>query len=281
MMPNGTEQHVTLRSDGAGLYAMGHEPAGPARGTVVICNPMFEERKSAQVVLVAMSRVLCGDGWRVLRFDYRGCGDSPGAFRDFTPSDWVDDVRSAVEACSAATPAAPVTLLGLRMGAALAVRAALTRRDVGAVVLWEPVVSGRDYLEQELRKMLVKEMVTFGRSRISRAVLVKELEEGREIDFDGYPVSPLLYRGLCAIDGVRDAERLRRPLLLVHATHQERASAAIQTLHTALRAANPDGTTFRIVKQQPFWNLIGFAEFSALIDVTREWVNGTGGKLSK
>jgi pimeloyl-ACP methyl ester carboxylesterase len=56
------------------------------------------------------------------RFDYRGCGASPGAFEDFTLEDWFADTLSVIDA----TPG-PVVLAGSSMGGWLMLLAALVR----------------------------------------------------------------------------------------------------------------------------------------------------------
>ena len=56
------------------------------------------------------------------------------------------------------------------------------------------------YVEQELRKKLRKEMVTFGKNRQTRASLKQSLKEGKAIDFDGYALTPRLYEDLCHVD---------------------------------------------------------------------------------
>jgi pimeloyl-ACP methyl ester carboxylesterase len=46
------------------------------------------------------------------------------------------------------TAAPRVSLIGLRVGGALAALTAAGRRDVDRIVLWDPVVSGAEYLEE-------------------------------------------------------------------------------------------------------------------------------------
>jgi pimeloyl-ACP methyl ester carboxylesterase len=63
-------------------------------------------------------------GRAFLRFDYRGCGESPGAFEDYTLADWRDDVLAMIDWIDR-----PVVLAGSSMGGWLMLLAALARPD--------------------------------------------------------------------------------------------------------------------------------------------------------
>jgi pimeloyl-ACP methyl ester carboxylesterase len=74
------------------------------------------------------TKVLALDAWAAatgrgfVRFDYRGCGASAGAFADFTLADWRDDVLAVIDAMTG-----PVVLVGSSMGGWLMLLAALAR----------------------------------------------------------------------------------------------------------------------------------------------------------
>ncbi|UKD15196.1 alpha/beta fold hydrolase [Burkholderia aenigmatica] len=91
---------------------------------------------------------LAGRGMPVLRFDYRGTGDSAGA--DGASDQFetaVDDVCAAIARLRDETGVTQVTLCGLRLGAAFALLAA-GRCDVDQLVLLAPVASGRSYVRE-------------------------------------------------------------------------------------------------------------------------------------
>lgn len=266
-----TEEQVILDSDGTRLYGMAYRPAGTPAGAVVFCHPLFEERKSAGRVMVEMARALCADGFAVATFDYRGCGDSPGEFREFSVPDWLADIGAALDFIKQRSPAAPVGLLGVRLGAALALQTAANRSDIAFAVLWEPAVNGRQYIEQELRKKLIKEMMTFGKGRQTRESLLKTLEQGGEVDFDGYPITAKLYRDLCGIDLAAVADRFRKRSLIAHITSQSAPAKPMAQLYDALQQAG-SVCDVRIINEPPFWNLIGIADCPTLVQITRDYL---------
>jgi pimeloyl-ACP methyl ester carboxylesterase len=96
-----------------------------------------------------LANMLAAAGRDTLRFDYFGTGDSAGNMVDADLVGWEGDIEAAIDEVRDTSGASRVTLLGLRLGGALAARVAVRRpRDVEALVLWDPVISGRQYLEE-------------------------------------------------------------------------------------------------------------------------------------
>ena len=65
------------------------------------------------------------EGRAMIRFDYRGCGGSDGAFQDFSLADWRDDVLAVIDEVAEG----PVVLAGSSMGGWLMLLAALERPE--------------------------------------------------------------------------------------------------------------------------------------------------------
>jgi hypothetical protein len=82
----------------------------------------------------------------VLRFDWRGAGDSAGELEDATLDDWLDDLALVVQEGRRWSGAGALRLLAVRAGALLACKAVATCAPVDRVVLWDPVASGTAYL---------------------------------------------------------------------------------------------------------------------------------------
>jgi pimeloyl-ACP methyl ester carboxylesterase len=89
--------------------------------------------------------MLAAAGLHVLRFDYSGTGDSEGDSADVSLAQWTRDIATAVEEIRDISGVRRISLVGMRLGAALALRAA-GDADIRELVLWEPVVSGTEYL---------------------------------------------------------------------------------------------------------------------------------------
>lgn len=131
------------------LFGIYHCPRGVRRPRmgVVLCYPVGQEYIRAHRAFLCLARLLAEQGVAVLRFDYHGCGDSTGECSRGTPRQWVEDISQAVEELQR-DHACRMTLVGLRLGATLALLCAAERQDIEQIVLWEPVVRGEDYLRE-------------------------------------------------------------------------------------------------------------------------------------
>ncbi len=244
-----------------------------------MCAPVFEERKASHRPLVELARAAADAGVTVLRFDYRGCGDSGGVFADYAPNDWLRDIRQACRFLKQHTGTLPLNLFGLRLGASLALDAAAHDPGISGVVLWQPVVKGRDYLQDELRKTLMKQLLTFGGTRVTREYLINKLESGYTVDFDGYSLTPRMYQELGGINLISAAKGLQQPTFIAEFTASGDTTVPVSSLVKVLREMDRDVACVPL-KHQPFWNLLGYVDCSGPAEQTMQWM-GTRGWASK
>jgi uncharacterized protein len=131
------------------LYGCYHAPKAEARPAgAVICPPIGQEYMRTHRALRQLALQLNKGGAHALRFDYSGIGDSAGDNTDAAVDAWVADIGSAIDELKDTAGLKQVSLVGIRLGASLAYLAAAGRSDIDAVVLWDPVVNGRDYIAE-------------------------------------------------------------------------------------------------------------------------------------
>ncbi len=202
----------------------------PRSGTAVrarylLCRPLGQEAVRTAAVFRVLSDRLAREGCEVLRFDYHGTGDSPGEESAQSLAAWVDDVLAAHEQLSPGA-GVPVHWFGMGLGATLALRAAQRSRVAPAhLVLWEPVLDGREY-EQTLlaahRAELTREfghpwarLLQLGKATepsLPGDVLGFEVGEQLAAEmrkFDAFDLQPVLQRGVRVICAVHDEQRAR------------------------------------------------------------------------
>jgi len=131
----------------------------------VICPPLFFDYMRTQITLRRLAISLAECGQHVLRFDYRGTGDSFGELGEVTVSDWVEDIALAVREGLGISGSQKVRLLGVRAGALLACRSPGAVSDIQRLVLWDPVSNGAAYLQETRR---VQATLVRRHSRLSR-----------------------------------------------------------------------------------------------------------------
>ena len=153
-MLRGTLEPFYFGTPGQQLYGCYHLPkAGPNReSAVVLCNPLGEEYIRFHRAFRQLAERLSVAGFPVLRFDFYGCGDSAGGAEEGRVAQWLTDVSTAVDEVRRRGRVEKICLVGLRLGAALSAIAGVDRQDIDRIVLWDPVVSGKDHLD-ELRRL--------------------------------------------------------------------------------------------------------------------------------
>jgi len=133
----------------AALFGAYHAPAGAASaGAVLLCPPVGHEYVRSHRALRNLGVQLSRSGAAVLRFDYLGSGDSGGDMTDARVAQWLTDIGVAGDELRRRSGQASLVLVGLRLGATLAALAARQRSDVARLVLWDPVLSGQEYLDE-------------------------------------------------------------------------------------------------------------------------------------
>jgi len=120
---------------------------GPLRVGVVLCYPIGQEYIRVHRAYLQLARRLAQRGFPVLRFDYYGCGDSTGDCDQGTPKQWIADISTAVDELRG-SGVEQTALIGMRFGVMLALACGAERGDVAALVCWEPVVRGSEYLKE-------------------------------------------------------------------------------------------------------------------------------------
>ncbi|MCH2187501.1 alpha/beta hydrolase [Myxococcota bacterium] len=135
------------RSDRS-LFGAYHPPQGRVdrRAGIVLCSPMGQEYMRSHRAFRQLANLLSRKGYHVLRFDWFGTGDSMGASVDFSIGASCEDLEAAIIELRENADLERVSLIGLRLGASLAVLGGAERPDIERIILWDPVVSGGRYL---------------------------------------------------------------------------------------------------------------------------------------
>jgi pimeloyl-ACP methyl ester carboxylesterase len=143
--------HPIVFGTGGGLFGVLTLPQGETRRRgVVICSPFGHPNICSYRPLRTLARRIAERGWPVMRFDWPGSGDSgdPDGARESPMSEWTRAVAQAVETVRSRVEVDEVSLVGLRIGATLAVVAAADEPAVTGIGLLAPFASGRAYLRE-------------------------------------------------------------------------------------------------------------------------------------
>lgn len=200
-----------------------HRPAAgqPCLGAVLLAQPFAEEMNKSRRALAALGRGLAAQGYASLLIDLHGCGDSEGDFGAASWDGWVDDLLAA-HAWLRDHVSPTIWLFGLRTGCLLARAAAAQLAQPTQLLFWQPVLSGKQFLQQFFR--LQSAAALLGKhDKGGASELRTALAAGQTVEIAGYRLSPALHAGLEAAELVPPAQTGR----LIWIQIQNRADAAL------------------------------------------------------
>lgn len=142
-------------SSAAPLYGVYHAPSSSTsqQQAVLLCAPFGQEYMRSHRAFRQLAMLLNKQGYGVLRFDYKGTGDSYGEPEDASVEDWLENIVQAAEELKHSSQVDRISLVGLRLGGLLASAASTQINNVDQLVLWDSVNSGQDYFNELCQAM--------------------------------------------------------------------------------------------------------------------------------
>jgi hypothetical protein len=178
---------------GAHLYTVLHRVDEPV-ARLLLVGPFASERHSSYIPWVLWARYLAGKGIEVLRYDYRGIGESEGVFDETSFDDWIQDVHLLATWLNGQLPSVPLVLHGLGIGALLA-SFAFQAGLGGSLLLWSPPATANQALRSSLvRWVNVDQYFKYGDDRKPPSAFIQQLEQGFPVEVEGYQWSGKLWR---------------------------------------------------------------------------------------
>ncbi|WP_255196490.1 alpha/beta hydrolase family protein [Halorarius litoreus] len=141
-----TERHVISVADGEGVVAV-HHPA-PSDAWFVCCHGFVSDKEGSYEERCERA---VAEGYNAVRFDFRGCGESDGAFVDATLGSRIDDLRAVL----AFFDPPSCVLFGSSFGAKTALHTAIGDDRIEAVATRAPVTYNRTF--DEARRLVEQE----------------------------------------------------------------------------------------------------------------------------
>jgi len=241
--------------DGSPLYAAYH-PAAEIKNAasrlfpVVIAPPLFEERKGGYAPLRRLALKLAAAGHAVMRFDYRGSGESGGNPAQRRWQHLAEDIAVVRKTLARLSGKRDSVLVGLRLGGTLALQETLRAGGEGVVAL-APIVKGAGQVRLwTMRSKIRAELTTANASENGPRTDTGRQDARGILDFDGYDVHPTFFEDVAKIDLAQNLARLSCSGLLMQLSHRAEAAPEMEQLVSVLGSR----TTLKCVRMEPFWD---------------------------
>ena len=128
-------QNVSFESEGEKISGMLHLPEDANPPCVIASHGLLSSKESEK--FVALGERLSREGMALLRFDFRGCGESDGSIEDDTVSRRIADLGAAIAFMRSCPGLGKrIGLLGSSLGSYVSLIRAAMEGDIRALVIW-------------------------------------------------------------------------------------------------------------------------------------------------
>lgn len=135
---------VTLENQGEKIFGVLHRPLTEQKGpAILICSGFAGNKCGKYRLFVRLAQELSSIGITVLRFDYRGAGDSEGDFTNITLKGKVEDAIVCLQFLKndPYVDSNKMGILGRSLGGVISLLAAKNFKQIKSIALWAPVFS--------------------------------------------------------------------------------------------------------------------------------------------
>ena len=142
------EVPVTFKSHGKQIVGMLHLPSKKNAPVIIICHGYFGSKMGAFYLHTDSAREFCKNGFAVLRFDYRGSGDSEGKFEDQRIKTVLEDFDNAMKFLKTIEEIDlnKIGIIGHSMGGTIAILSARKHRNIKCLVVLATVADYKKLL---------------------------------------------------------------------------------------------------------------------------------------
>lgn len=195
---------------------------------VLICPALGNEGVRTYFILKMLASDLAARGIPVFRFDYFGSGDSMGENNEGCVDRWLDDIRSARDALLQRTGGQSIRVIGVRIGATLALEA-FQKDEVESWLFLDPIATTEQHFVEQKR---------MHREREDKLLVIRNLRRPAPVskctELLGFSYDSNVVKELTSLNFSDSVKRSSQPM---HCFQTEARSQEIEDSSTALISA--------------------------------------------
>ncbi len=198
------EKQIIIHTDSEQLSGVLHIPdcsEHEKRPAILICHGFISSKVGQHRLFVTLARKLCHAGYIVLRFDFSGCGESSGEYRNITSTQQIKETMKAIDFLEKQPDIdiSHIILLGHSLGGAIAASVAALDRRIHQLILLSPVANAHSDIVEIV-----------GQERFQEC-----LEEG-VVNFEGFELGEALFLSLRQLQPLAEIHKFQGNVLLIH-----------------------------------------------------------------
>jgi len=223
--------------------------------TVIICHGLIGSRIGVDRLFVKTSNLLTAKGYLVIRFDYKGCGESSGEYGRNRLSDLIEQTEAIIQFVYAELSIKELILLGHSLGGAVALFTAINDSRVSRLIQWA-AVGKPDF---DIRRI-------FGTERLS------ELAEKEVVDFNGYSFYQTYFESLADFHPLEVADIFSGDVLLAHGSADQDIPCYYMDEYKNKYLKREKGTVETLLIENGKHTFSSTSQFHPLINGTIHWL---------
>jgi uncharacterized protein len=223
--------------------------------TVIICHGLIGSRVGVDRLFVKTSNLLTEKGYLVIRFDYKGCGESSGEYGSNRLSDLIEQSEAIIQFAYDELPVKELILLGHSLGGAVALLTAINDIRVSRLIQWAAV--GNPALD-------IKRI--FGEDRLS------ELGEKEVVDFNGYSFYQTYFESLAEFQPLEVCHSFSGDVLLAHGSADQDIPYHYMNEYKSKYLQRERGTVEALSIENGKHTFSSARQFNQLINGTIQWL---------
>ena len=228
-----TEKQVQFNNKGEKIFGVLHLPKGRGKSPAVLMfHGLTGHKAEAHFMFVKCARKLAKKGFAVLRFDFRGSGDSEGEFKNMSLGEEISDAFKVIEFIKKQKniDREKIGVLGLSMGGLVAANVCGNTKDVKSLVLFSVVADFKALWDVRLA------IKTGG--KLPKAGL----------DFGAFLFGKKLFKDVAKYHGknLASMRKYSNPLLIVHGDKD--AAVPVKDAYTYYKASKSKDKKLMIIK---------------------------------